>query len=92
MYLELRLGLLAARSRACFAPPPGVLVLAGFRFRAPGISLWGAKFSATRGARGVFRLNESTTTTREAWVCCLLIRARTAATLGCVVVARRQQL
>jgi hypothetical protein len=32
------------------------------------------------------------TTTREAWVCCLLIRARTAATLGCVMVAGLQQL
>jgi hypothetical protein len=52
----------------------------------------GPKFSAKCGARGMFRLNESTATTREAWVCCLLIRARTDATLRCVVVARLQQL
>jgi hypothetical protein len=72
--------------------PPWVLLLAGYLFGVPKISLWGPKFSATCGARGMFRLNESTATTREAWVCCLLIRARTAATLSCVVVARLRQL
>jgi hypothetical protein len=45
-----------------------------------------------RGARGMSGSNESTATTREAWLCCLLIRARRAATPGHVVVARPQQL
>jgi hypothetical protein len=41
----------------------------------------------------MFRLNESTAATRGAWIyCLLLVKARTAATPGCVVVARLQQL
>jgi hypothetical protein len=56
-------------------------------------SLWaGPKFSARCGARGMFGSNESTATTREAWLCCLLIRACRAAALGYVVVAGLQQL
>jgi hypothetical protein len=80
----------AARSGPCFAPPPLVSaqVLWG-----PKISLWGPKTGAKCGARGMFWSNESTATTRGARLCCLLIRARRAATLGgCAVVARLQQL
>ena len=72
--------------------PLGSALPAGYLFGVPKFSLRGPKFSATCRARGMFRLNESTATTREAWVCCLLIRARTAATPGCVVVAGLQQL
>jgi hypothetical protein len=77
----------AGRSRACF----GALLFRCLPIICLGsqtkFSLWGFKFSATCGARGMFRLNESTATTRDARVYCVLIRARTAATLGCVVVA-----
>jgi hypothetical protein len=61
-------------------------------FGVPKKTLWGPKFSAMCGARGMFGSNEGTATTREAWLGCLLIRARKAAALGHVVVARPQQL
>jgi hypothetical protein len=68
--------------------PPGFCCLCRLAVLGP------HRTGAPCGARGMlFRLNESTgASTREAWIYCLLVKARTAATLGCVVVARLQQL
>jgi hypothetical protein len=39
-------------------------------------SVWGPRTGAPCGARGMFRLNESTAATREAWIYCLLATRR----------------
>jgi hypothetical protein len=83
----------ASESRPSFGGGPCFGAILTRRWSgAPKFSLWGPRTGAPCGARGMFWSNEKQRATREAWLCCLLIRARKAATLGCVVVARQQQL